>query len=48
MKIKIEVVFDTDIQKDLDALQEFGKLLIIIGVALGMYWYISWACKGCI
>ena len=30
------------------ALQEFGKLLIIIGVALGMYWYISWACKGCI
>ena len=27
MKIKIEVVFDTDIQKDLDALQEFGKAL---------------------
>lgn len=30
------------------ALEEFGKLLIIMGVALGMYWYISWACKGCI
>ena len=30
------------------ALEEFGKLLIIIGVALGMYWYISWAWKGCI
>ena len=30
------------------ALEELGKLLIIMGVALGMYWYIIWTCKGCI
>ena len=29
-------------------LKEFGKIIIVIGVALGMYFYISWACKGCI
>ena len=28
--------------------KEFGKLLIVLAVALGMYFYISWACKGCI
>ena len=31
---------------------KYGLITIIviafIGVALGMYWYISWACKGCI
>jgi len=29
-------------------LKEFGKIIIVIGVVLGMYFYISWACKGCI
>ena len=29
-------------------LKEFGKFLILIAVVMGMYFYISWACKGCI
>jgi|TARA_R110000772_G_scaffold226044_1_gene336717 hypothetical protein len=28
--------------------EESGKLLIILGVIVGMYYYISYACKGCI
>ena len=28
--------------------KESGKLLIILGVIVGMYYYISYACKGCI
>jgi hypothetical protein len=29
-------------------LEESGKGFIVIGVMLGIYFYISWACKGCI
>ena len=29
-------------------IEESGKLLIIIGLVVGMYYYISYACKGCI
>ena len=28
--------------------EESGKLLIVLGVIVGMYYYISYACKGCI
>tara|TARA_R100001086_G_C11772497_1_gene241247 strand:+ start:231 stop:785 length:555 start_codon:yes stop_codon:yes gene_type:complete len=28
--------------------KEFGKFIVIIAVGIGMYFYISWACKGCI
>ena len=29
-------------------MEEGGKLIIIIGLVVGMYYYISYACKGCI
>jgi hypothetical protein len=29
-------------------IEEGGKLIIIIGLVVGMYYYISYACKGCI
>ena len=29
-------------------LKEFGKVIIVVVVIASMYFYISWACKGCI
>ena len=48
-EIEIDDKLLLDIQKDLKKiLEDSGKGLLIICVILGMYLYISWACKGCI